>query len=409
MPASDLSRWLSVLALALSGFVFNTSEFIPIALLSDIGRDFGMQATQTGVMITVYAWVVALLSLPLMLLTQRMERRSLLLVLFAVFVGAHVMSYYATSFAMLMVSRVLVALTHAVFWSITAALVVRVAPEGRGHKALSLLCMGAVMATVLGLPLGRLVGGLFGWRLSLLLIGMLALLTALVLARNLPRLPSVNSGNLSSLPVLLRRRSLMLMYAFTVLMITAHFTAYSYIEPFVRQVAGLSGGDVTTLLMLYGAAGFLGSWCFGKWFSQHGRTFYLSACALMMCSLLLLQAVSGSVWSLYALCMLWGTTYAAVGLVMQSEVLRLASDATDVATSIYSGLYNVGIGGGALLGHFAAGHLHLSGIGFVAGGLAAGGLLLACQMVRQPVFSGKRSAPSDAAVPALDERVATTG
>lgn len=409
MPASDLSRWLSVLALALSGFVFNTSEFIPIALLSDIGRDFGMQATQTGVMITVYAWVVALFSLPLMLLTQRMERRSLLLVLFAVFAGAHVMSYYATSFAMLMVSRVLVALAHAVFWSITAALVVRVAPEGRGHKALSLLGMGAVMATVLGLPLGRLVGGLFGWRLSLLLIGMLALLTALVLAKNLPGLPSMNSGNLSSLPVLLRRRSLMLMYAFTVLMITAHFTAYSYIEPFVRQVAGLSGGDVTTLLMLYGAAGFLGSWCFGLWFGRHGRTFCLSACALMMCSLLLLQAVSGSVWSLYALCMLWGTTHAAVGLVMQSEVLRLASDATDVATSIHSGLYNVGIGGGALLGHVAAGHLHLSGIGFVAGGLAAGGLLLACQMVRQPVFSGMRSAPSDAVVPALDERVATTG
>lgn len=409
MPASDLSRWLSVLALALSGFVFNTSEFIPIALLSDIGRDFGMQATQTGVMITVYAWVVALFSLPLMLLTQRMERRSLLLVLFAVFAGAHVMSYYATSFAMLMVSRVLVALAHAVFWSITAALVVRVAPEGRGHKALSLLGMGAVMATVLGLPLGRLVGGLFGWRLSLLLIGMLALLTALVLAKNLPGLPSMNSGNLSSLPVLLRRRSLMLMYAFTVLMITAHFTAYSYIEPFVRQVAGLSGGDVTTLLMLYGAAGFLGSWCFGQWFGQHGRTFYLWGCASMMGSLLLLQALSGSVWSLYALCMLWGTTHAAVGLVMQSEVLRLASDATDVATSIHSGLYNVGIGGGALLGHFAAGHLHLSGIGFVAGGLAAGGLLLACQMVRQPVFSGMRSAPSDAVVPALDERVATTG
>ena len=371
---STLKQWVSVCALAVGAFIFNTTEYIPIALLSDIGQSFGKAATEVGMMITVYAWIVALLSLPLMLMTKNIERRKLLLMLFALFALFHALSFFSWNFNILLVSRIGIALTHAVFWSITASLAVRLAPAGKTNQALGLLSTGTVLAMVLGIPLGRVVGQYFGWQLSFLLIGVCAAGVMLVLAKNLPALPSQNTGSLSSLPSLFKRRNLMLLYAMTVLIITAHFTAYSYIEPFVLQIGHFKAEQVTIVLSLYGLAGFAASYLFGKWFAKSQRLFMLGAVAVILLSALLLLPFASFPYAVYALVFIWGVAIVIVSLGMVSKVLAFASDATDVANSIYSGLYNVGIGGGALLGHYVTVWFGLSNIGIAGALLAAAGL-----------------------------------
>ena len=371
---STFKQWVSVCALAVGAFIFNTTEYIPIALLSDIGQSFGKPATEVGMMITVYAWIVALLSLPLMLMTKNIERRKLLLMLFALFALFHALSFFSWNFNILLLSRIGIALTHAVFWSITASLAVRLAPTGKTNQALGLLSTGTVLAMVLGIPLGRVVGQYFGWQLSFLLIGVCAAGVMLVLAKNLPALPSQNTGSLSSLPSLFKRRNLMLLYAMTVLIITAHFTAYSYIEPFVLQVGGFKPEQVTIVLSLYGLAGFAASYLFGKWFAKSQRLFMLGAVAVILLSALLLLPFASFPYAVYALVFIWGVAIVIVSLGMVSKVLAFASDATDVANSIYSGLYNVGIGGGALLGHYVTVWFGLSNIGIAGALLAAAGL-----------------------------------
>ena len=380
---STFKQWVSVCALAVGAFIFNTTEYIPIALLSDIGQSFDKPATEVGMMITVYAWIVALLSLPLMLMTKNIERRKLLLMLFALFALFHALSFFSWNFNILLVSRIGIALTHAVFWSITASLAVRLAPTGKTNQALGLLSTGTVLAMVLGIPLGRVVGQYFGWQLSFLLIGVCAAGVMLVLAKNLPALPSQNTGSLSSLPSLFKRRNLMLLYAMTVLIITAHFTAYSYIEPFVLQVGGFKAEQVTIVLSLYGLAGFAASYLFGKWFAKSQRLFMLGAVAVILLSALLLLPFASFPYAVYALVFIWGVAIVIVSLGMVSKVLAFASDATDVANSIYSGLYNVGIGGGALLGHYVTVWFGLSNIGIAGALLAAAGLAVCGLLFRE--------------------------
>lgn len=243
--AAHRLAWSRVLTLAVAAFIFNTTEFIPIALLSDIGAGFGMSAAQTGVMLTVYAWVVSLASLPCMLLLARQERRALLLALFTLFIASHAVSALAWNFGVLLVSRIGVALAHAVFWAITTALVVRLAPPGNQQQAIGWLSMGTALATVLGLPLGRLIGQVLGWRTTFALIAVAAAAVMLAVFLLLPRLPSRNAGSVTSLPLLARRPLLLGLYAFTALIIAAHFTAYSYIEPFARQFSHLGEGATT--------------------------------------------------------------------------------------------------------------------------------------------------------------------
>ena len=380
---STFKQWVSVCALAVGAFIFNTTEYIPIALLSDIGQSFGKPATEMGMMVTVYAWIVALLSLPLMLMTKNIERRKLLLMLFALFALFHALSFFSWNFNILLVSRIGIALTHAVFWSITASLAVRLAPTGKTNQALGLLSTGTVLAMVLGIPLGRVIGQYFGWQLSFLLIGVCAAGVMLVLAKNLPALPSQNTGSLSSLPSLFKRRNLMLLYAITVLIITAHFTAYSYIEPFVLQVGGFKAEQVTIVLSLYGLAGFAASYLFGKWFAKSQRLFMLGAVAVILLSALLLLPFASFPYAVYALVFIWGVAIVIVSLGMVSKVLAFASDATDVANSIYSGLYNVGIGGGALLGHYVTVWFGLSNIGIAGALLAAAGLAVCSLLFKE--------------------------
>lgn len=364
---STTAAWLAVVALALSAFIFNTTEFVPVGLLSDISADFSMRVARTGTMITIYAWIVTAASLPMMLATRNMERKKLLLGTFVLFIACHALSGVAWSFPVLMISRLGVALAHAVFWSITVSLAVRVAPAGKQAQALSLLSTGTVLAMVVGVPLGRVLGQQLGWRVTFLAIGALAVLTLVVLARVLPRLPSQRAGSLASLPVLARRAPLRNLYVLILLLVTAHFTAYSYIEPFVQNVAHMSNGFTTAYLLLFGGAGVLGSLVFSRYGARHPELLITGAVLTLAVSCALLLKVSDWQLVLMLLGVAWGMSIMVVGLGMQAKVLETVPDATDVAMSLFSGIYNVGIGGGALLGGQVSLYLGMQQIGYVAG------------------------------------------
>lgn len=104
LKAEKTQSW-RVLIMACAGFIFNTTEFVPVAMLSDIAQSFNMQTADTGLMMTVYAWTVLIMSLPAMLATGNMERKSLLIKLFIIFIVGHILSVIAWNFWILLLAR----------------------------------------------------------------------------------------------------------------------------------------------------------------------------------------------------------------------------------------------------------------------------------------------------------------
>ncbi|EKO3403057.1 sugar transporter [Vibrio fluvialis] len=384
--ANDNSRhnqYLRVFALGFSAFIFNTTEFVPVGLLTDIAKDFDVPLASAGWMLTIYAWIVASMSLPMMMLTSKMERKTLLLSVFTLFIVSHGFSVIAWNFEMLVASRIGIAFAHAVFWSITASIAIRVAPPGKKTLALSVLATGTSLAMVLGVPLGRIIGQWLGWRVTFGVIGVTALLIMFALFRLLPTLPSLFSGSMKKLPELLRKPTLLGLYLFIFLLFTAHYTAYSYIEPFVKVVGQVSENFTTFLLLLFGGAGILGSVIFGYWGERANTKLLVSNTAVVMLCMVLLLLSANSPWGVSTLLLLWGTALMIVCLAMQVKVLNIDTNASDMIMSMFSGIINLGIGAGALIGakviHFSS----LEAIGYVGSGFALLALLLIVTLLKK--------------------------
>lgn len=348
-------------------FYIQYAEFVPIGLLTDIANDFQITEAHAGLLITIYAWVVALASLPLMLLVSKVEFKRLLLSVVALFALSHILSSVSSNYMTLMVSRIGVTCSHAIFWSIASPLAVKVAPEGKRSLALSFIVTGTSIAMIVGLPLGRIVGLFLGWRMTFLCIAVLAALVFVFMAIVFPKVPNQNPVSLRNLPGLVKTPALTGIYILTVVAITGHYTGYSYIEPFMAQVAHLRESAITFALMLFGLAGIVGSILFSKKYDKHPVAFINVAVYGIVAFLYLLQPASISMGSTLLVCVLWGIAITAFNLVFQALIIQFAPQATSIAMSIYSGIFNVGIGSGALIGGYTCTYLSLGWIGYIGG------------------------------------------
>lgn len=382
--AGALKLWAPVAGLTLSAFIFNTSEFIPIGLLSDIARDFQITESQAGMIITVYAWIVTVLSLPLMLLASKVEFKKLLLGILGLFVVSHFLSAVAPSFITLMLSRAGVAFSHSIFWSIASPLAVRIAPQGKRATALSLVVTGTAVAMIAGLPLGRMVGLYMGWRATFFSIGLVALAVAIFLLFIFPRVPANTQGSsVAKLPAILKNPALIGVYVLTALIFTANFTGYSYIEPFMAQVAHMPESEITFSLTLFGVAGIIASIFFSRCYERHPKFFFATGTFGVGIFLALMQLSSAHIWSAMFLCVFWGIAFTIFGLVFQSVVIRLEPQSTPIAMSIYSGIANVGIGSGALVGGWVCAVPAIEWIGYAGAAFAFLGGIICFAMIRR--------------------------
>jgi predicted MFS family arabinose efflux permease len=340
---------ITLLALAVSTFVFVTTETLPIGLLPLISVDLQVPQAAVGLLVTGYGLVVVVASIPLTRWTRHVRRRPLLAGLLAVAVAATTVSALAEAYPVLLASRLVGALSQALFWSIVVPTAAALVPAPVRGRAVSILFAGSSLAAVIGVPVGTWLAQVVDWRTAFLAVAALGLLPLLVVATLLPDAPPGGRQDLDrgSDPDRGRYLALLVTIALTV---TGAFTAFTYVSPFLVEVGGFSLAATAPLLLVRGIAGVLGVVAVGLVVDRNPRL-TLTVVVGLQAVALGVQYALGTVPVVAAVAVATaGLTIAALSGAIGARLLVVTPVSTTMASAWTSTAFNVGITGGALLG-----------------------------------------------------------
>jgi MFS transporter, DHA1 family, inner membrane transport protein len=345
-----------LLVIAGAIFVNNTSEFLPTGLLPDIAAGLRVSESQVGLLVTAFAATVVIGTAPLTALTQRFSRKWLMVVTLTVFVLVNVLCALAPTYEWLLAGRILGGLAHGLFWAVTGPYASRLVHRRHLSRAIAVTGAGSSVALVLGVPLGTALGHALGWRLAFgVTAGAVALFVVLVavLLPPVSHLVPVKTGAIE-LP-LYRDRTVpvvVIVCLCVILIITGHFMFYSYIAPWVTQVAGLSADAVPIILAIYGASGAVGLVLAGTLGDRFPRAAITAMVAVVVVAVSVL-ALAGGASPVVAIAgiVVWSIAIGGVGPLLQSRMLHGTTQRLrDLGSAWVTISFNVAIGVGALLG-----------------------------------------------------------
>lgn len=369
---SPFRNWLAVAVVAVGTFSVVTTEMLPVGLLTSIGSALGVSPGTAGLAMTVPGVVAAVAAPLLTVAAGRIDRRRLLIGLLGLLAAANLLSAAAPGFAVLLFARILVGVSIGGVWSIAAGLAARLVPEKSVGHATSVVFSGIAVASVVGVPAGTLIGDLVHWRAAFAVMAALSLAVAAALAVTLPPLPADRAIRLAEVPGLFRNARLRTGLITTLLVVTGHFCAYTYIRPVLEEVSGVEAGLISTLLLAYGVAGIAGNFLAGATAHRDPRRTLMVIFPLLAVAELLVPLVGGTTPGATVLLLLWGLAYGGVSVTSQTWVLQAVPEpgAREAASALFVGVFNVAISLGALLGGRAADGIGVSSVMWFGGVLA---------------------------------------
>ena len=379
--------WVGLLTLSVAIFLAITSEMLPTGLLPEMSADLGVTQSQVGLLVTWFAFAVVVTSIPLAQLTKRMPRHGLVLAVLVLFALSNVLTAVGPSYEFIVASRVLGGMAHGVFWSTVGAYAAHLVPKAQIGRAVSITIAGGSLAFVFGVPLATVAGQLLGWRLAFLLLAGCMLVGAALVWRFLPRVEHHHGTKSAATPaapadVAEPRRdptlpTVLLVCVIAFLLVTSHYTFYTYIVPFLRDEMLVSAESVAPLLFTYGIAGAVGLLLSGTIFGPRPQLGLILSISIAALSLTVLGLFAAQPILALPAFVAWGIAFGVIPPMMQTRLLHTASRRIrDTASAIYTTSFNAGIGGGALLGALLLDAFGVATLPFVYVGILLAALLL---------------------------------
>lgn len=389
--ASPRAAWLAVASMAVGTFATVTTEFMPIGLLTDIASDLGVTKGAAGLMVTVPGIAAAIAGPALIVMAGRLDRRKVMIALSALLIASNVLAAVAPNLPTMLVARFLLGLCVGGFWTFAPGATAQLVPPARQARAISLVMAGVSLATVLGVPAGAFAGSHAGWRAAFAGTAVLSVAVLAVQAWLLPAMPPARAIRPRDLLAPFKSRLASVGLVLVLFLVAGHFAAYTYLKPLLEQVFGLSPDAVTTLLLVYGTAGFVGTFAGGLLVEKSVRAAVLLA-TLMIAGVLLVSAIAGRGFGMGMLLIaVWGVAFGLVPVSLTSWMMKALPDAPEAGQALLVTGFQVAIASGALLGGFAVDGYGVPSAAWLGGGLA----VLAAGVV--VVFGGAKAGRIDAA------------
>ncbi|MEU8223082.1 MFS transporter [Kribbella sp. NPDC048915] len=385
MTLSSRRAAAALVFLGISTFSFVTVEVLPIGLLTVIADDLGRSRSQVGLLVTGYATVVVLASIPLARLTHRLPRRLVLGSTLGVLTVATALSAAAPTYELLFAARLAIALAQALFWAIAPPIATSLFPPELRGRVVARLAIGTALAPILGIPVGTWLGERAGWRVPFILMTLLGAAACAGIVALLPR-TEVQDGpsRRGSTPDL--RRYVVLIVA-SAIGVTGFLTYNTYVTPFLLDITGFPSSALGPILLASGAGGLVGTLIVGRVLDRYPWGTVVLPLVLITVGLLALYGL-GSVQVLaVALIAVIGLAFSGLAVAAQSRTLQVAPGSTDIASAGMSSAFNVGIAAGAFVGGALIDITTVRSVALVGGLLTA---IAALVMLSEPLLVRRR-------------------
>ncbi|MFE2736107.1 MFS transporter [Streptomyces sp. NPDC059349] len=334
---------LVVYVLALGTFLMGTTEFVVAGLLPEIASDVQVSVAQAGLLITVFA-VGMIVGAPLMaMLTLRLPRRLTLILALGVFAAGHVIVAVGSSFSLLLAARFLTALATGAFWAVANVVAARAAGPASSSRALGVVGAGAMLANVVGVPLGAFAGQVMGWRGPFWALAALGAAAMVLIARHVPHDEASHTAvSIRSELSAVRSGRMWLVLAACATTTGGVLSTYSYISPLLTDRTGLASGLVPLVLVGFGVGALAGFLVGGRLGDHRPHATTIAAAATTTILLLALCLLSRSAAPTIVLVALLGLFGLGANPVLISLGVRFAGRAPTLGSALTVSAFNLG-------------------------------------------------------------------
>lgn len=347
---SETGNWSAVFAMSLCIFALIASEFMPVSLLTPIASDLRISEGQAGQAISISGAFAVVTSLLISTLAGNIDRRYVLLVLTGLMMVSGVVVSVAHNYPTLMIGRALIGVVIGGFWSMSAAVAMRLVPSAQVARALSIFNGGNALATIIAAPLGSFLGGLIGWHGAFFLIVPVAALVLFWQALSLPAMKVKRAPSTTAVLKLLMRPAVLIGMIAVGLMFMGQFALFTYLRPFLESVTRVDVSTLSLLLLAIGVAGFAGT-TFVGWPLQRSLKLTLIAVPALMSAIALALLLFGhALTATTALLVIWGLVSMAAPVGWWTWLARALPDEAESGGGLMVAIIQLAITLGAVLG-----------------------------------------------------------